>query len=168
VGGGELQLLAQGGLGHCPGLRLLTGYEQTFICGTLHSGVRASAQFGATAPAPRASVASERAVFPKSADDHAAFSGPSLSRRGLGSDRWPKPYADMPSYVSFELHIWLARALPLHGAAGDETPPKSRAEMAALAELPQVQVRRLAKGKLSIHEELPETVTSIIMPFVSA
>jgi len=36
----------------------------------------------------------------------------------------------------------------------------------ALAELPQVQVKRLAKGKLSIHEEFPEIVASAIMPFL--
>ena len=51
---------------------------------------------------------------------------------------------------------------------GDQTPPRSRAEMEALAELPQVQVKRLAKGKLSIHEEFPEAVTSAIMPFLNA
>ena len=51
---------------------------------------------------------------------------------------------------------------------GDQAPPRSRAEMEALAELPQVQVKRLAKGKLSIHEEFPEAVTSAIMPFLNA
>jgi len=40
--------------------------------------------------------------------------------------------------------------------------------MEALAALPQVQVKRLAKGKLLIHEEFPEVVTSAIMPFLNA
>lgn len=57
--------------------------------------------------------------------------------------------------------------VPILVIYGDETPPKSRAEMEALAELPKVQVKRLAKGKLSIHEEFPEVVTSAIMPFLS-
>ena len=56
--------------------------------------------------------------------------------------------------------------VPILVIYGDETPPKSRAEMEALAELPQVQVKRLAKGKLAIHEEFPEVVTSAIMPFL--
>jgi hypothetical protein len=73
-----------------------------------------------TAPpklALRATAASGRAVLPKSADDHPAFSGPSLSRRGSGSDRWPKPYADTASCALFEIRIWHARALPVLSAA---------------------------------------------------
>lgn len=49
---------------------------------------------------------------------------------------------------------------------GDKTPPKSRAEMEALAELPNVQVARLPRGKLSIHEEFPEAVEQAIVPFL--
>src|SRR5262249_6855284 len=49
---------------------------------------------------------------------------------------------------------------------GDETPPRSRAEMDALAELPNVRMERLPKGKLSIHEEFPASVASIIRPFL--
>ncbi len=58
--------------------------------------------------------------------------------------------------------------MPILVIYGDQTPAKSRAEMEALAELPQVQVKRLAKGKLSIHEEFPEVVTSTVMPFLNA
>jgi pimeloyl-ACP methyl ester carboxylesterase len=58
--------------------------------------------------------------------------------------------------------------VPILVIYGDETPPKSRAEMEALAELPRVQVKRLPQGKLSIHEEFPEVVTSAIMPFLGA
>ena len=49
---------------------------------------------------------------------------------------------------------------------GDETPPRSRAEMDVLAELPNIQIERLPKGKLSIHEEFPASVASIIRPFL--
>ena len=51
---------------------------------------------------------------------------------------------------------------------GDETPPRSRAEMDALAELPNVRMERLPKGKLSIHEEFPASIASIIRPFLMA
>ena len=57
--------------------------------------------------------------------------------------------------------------VPILVIYGDETPPKSRAEMEALAELSQVQVKRLAKGKLSVHEEFPDAVASTILPFLS-
>ena len=67
--------------------------------------------------APRANSASERVVPLKSFGDHPAFSVQSLGPRGLGSVRWREPYADTPSYVSFELHIWHARALPVLSAA---------------------------------------------------
>ena len=50
---------------------------------------------------------------------------------------------------------------------GDQTPPKSRAQMEALAKLPHVQVKRLAKGKLAVHEEFPDAVANAIMPFLS-
>ena len=42
---------------------------------------------------------------------------PSTSRHGSGSDHWPMPYADTPSYVSFELHIWHAHTLAVLSAA---------------------------------------------------
>ena len=57
--------------------------------------------------------------------------------------------------------------VPILVIYGDETPPKSRAEMEALAELSQVQVKRLAKGKLSVHEEFPDAVANTILPFLS-
>ena len=41
---------------------------------------------------------------------------------------------------------------PILVVFGDETPTRSRAEMEALAEMPNVRIERLAKGKLSIHE----------------
>jgi pimeloyl-ACP methyl ester carboxylesterase len=51
---------------------------------------------------------------------------------------------------------------------GGETPPRSRAEMDALAELPDVQIERLPKGKLSILEEFPTTVAFVLRPFLMA
>jgi pimeloyl-ACP methyl ester carboxylesterase len=49
---------------------------------------------------------------------------------------------------------------------GDETPRKSRAEMEALAMLPNVNAQRLSKGKLSVHEEFPDAVASVVKPFL--
>ena len=49
---------------------------------------------------------------------------------------------------------------------GDQTPPRSRAEMEALAQLPNVQTRLLKRGKLALHEEFPDEVMDAIMPFL--
>lgn len=49
---------------------------------------------------------------------------------------------------------------------GEQTPPKSRAEMEALAELPNLRVARLARGKLSVHEEFPDAVARVALPFL--
>ena len=51
---------------------------------------------------------------------------------------------------------------------GDETPSRSRAEMEALAALPDVQTARLARGKLSVYEEFPDEVVAVIRPFLAA
>jgi pimeloyl-ACP methyl ester carboxylesterase len=50
---------------------------------------------------------------------------------------------------------------------GGETPPRSRAEMEALAELPGIRTERLARGKLSVHEEFPDDVSAAVIPFLS-
>jgi pimeloyl-ACP methyl ester carboxylesterase len=50
---------------------------------------------------------------------------------------------------------------------GAETPPKSRAEIEALAELPNLQIKRLPKGKLAVHEELPDVVAGEILATMS-
>ena len=49
---------------------------------------------------------------------------------------------------------------------GDETPARSRAEIKSMAALPNIQVERLPKGKLSLHEEFPDEVVSVIRPFL--
>jgi pimeloyl-ACP methyl ester carboxylesterase len=63
----------------------------------------------------------------------------------------------------------LARSanVPILVLYGAQTPRKSRLEMEALAELSNVQVERLATGKLSVHEEYPDAVASAIVPFLS-
>jgi len=55
---------------------------------------------------------------------------------------------------------------PILAVIGDETPPKSRAEMEQLANLPNVQVAHLPTGKLAIHEELTDAVVNVIVPFL--
>jgi pimeloyl-ACP methyl ester carboxylesterase len=55
---------------------------------------------------------------------------------------------------------------PLLLVYGAETPPRSRAEMEALAALPGVRTERLPRGKLSVHEEFPDDVYAAIRPFL--
>jgi len=50
---------------------------------------------------------------------------------------------------------------------GAETPPKSRAEMEALAGVPGIRTVRLPQGKLSVHEEFPEATADATGPFLS-
>jgi pimeloyl-ACP methyl ester carboxylesterase len=50
---------------------------------------------------------------------------------------------------------------------GADTPPKSRAEMEALAAVSGVRAARLPRGKLSVHEEFPDTTLSAIEPFLA-
>src|SRR5258708_30203293 len=57
--------------------------------------------------------------------------------------------------------------VPILVVYGDKAPPKSRAGMVALPELSNVEVQRLANGKLAIHEEFPEAVARAIRPFLS-
>ena len=57
--------------------------------------------------------------------------------------------------------------VPILVVYGEETPLKSRADMAALAELPGVETRRLDHGKLAVHEAFPEAVANAIAPFLN-
>jgi hypothetical protein len=50
---------------------------------------------------------------------------------------------------------------------GEETPPKSRAEMDALGAVPGIQIARLRRGKFAIHEEFAEQVAREITIFLS-
>jgi pimeloyl-ACP methyl ester carboxylesterase len=49
----------------------------------------------------------------------------------------------------------------------DETPPKSRIEMEALAEIPSIRTARLPRGKLAIHEEFPDSVADAAIAFLN-
>jgi len=49
---------------------------------------------------------------------------------------------------------------------GADTPPKSKAEMAALAALPNVRTARLPAGKLAIHEEFADEVARALRAFL--
>ena len=57
-------------------------------------------------------------------------------------------------------------AVPLLVVYGARTPPKSRAEIEALAELPGVRSHCLARGKLSVHEEFPDEVAQLVSSFI--
>jgi len=57
--------------------------------------------------------------------------------------------------------------VPILVLYGDKTPPKSRAEIEALAEIPGIRTERLPKGKLAIHEEFPESVAAAAVAFLS-
>src|SRR5512133_2819654 len=50
---------------------------------------------------------------------------------------------------------------------GADTPPRSRAEMEALAAVPGIRTARLPRGKLSVHEEFPDATISAIDPFLA-
>jgi pimeloyl-ACP methyl ester carboxylesterase len=58
--------------------------------------------------------------------------------------------------------------VPILLVYGSETPRRSLAEMEALAELPGVTAVRLARGKLSVHEEFPDEVVLALQPFLAA
>jgi len=56
---------------------------------------------------------------------------------------------------------------PILVVSGAETPPKSRAEMEALAALPGIRTARLPQGKLAVHEEFPDATFGAIDPFLA-
>jgi pimeloyl-ACP methyl ester carboxylesterase len=57
-------------------------------------------------------------------------------------------------------------AAPILVVYGAETPPKSRAEMEALAALPGIRSIRLPRGKLAVHEEFPDATAEAIDAFL--
>ncbi len=71
---------------------------------------------------------------------------------------------------SREEFLALARGLanPILALFGEETPRRSRAEMEALAALPNVRTVRLPRGKLALHEEFPDAVAPPILDFLAA
>jgi len=58
--------------------------------------------------------------------------------------------------------------VPLLVIYGAETPPKSRAEMRALAEIPGIQSHVTARGKLGFHEEFPDELSACVRDFLRA
>jgi pimeloyl-ACP methyl ester carboxylesterase len=58
-------------------------------------------------------------------------------------------------------------AVPILLIYGAETPSRSRAEMDALTAVRRVRTERLPRGKLSVHEEFPDEVTSFVGQFLS-
>ena len=72
------------------------------------------------------------------------------------------PIADREAFLD------LARraARPILVVYGAETPPRSRAEMEALAALPGVRSVQVARGKLAVHEEFPDTTAAAIEAFL--
>ena len=58
-------------------------------------------------------------------------------------------------------------SIPVMVVIGEQAPPKSKAEMEALAELPGVQVKRFP-GTLGLHEEFEAEITEAVLPFLDA
>jgi pimeloyl-ACP methyl ester carboxylesterase len=71
--------------------------------------------------------------------------------------------------ASRDAFLELARraTVPILVVYGAETPPKSRAEMEALAAVPGVRTARLPRGKLAVHEEFPDATFDAIDPFLA-
>jgi len=71
--------------------------------------------------------------------------------------------------ASREAFLDLARraATPILLLYGAGTPPKSRAEMEALAAVPGIRTVRLPRGKLSVHEEFLDATADAIGPFLA-
>jgi pimeloyl-ACP methyl ester carboxylesterase len=71
--------------------------------------------------------------------------------------------------ASREAFLDLARraTAPILLVYGAETPPKSRAEMEALAAVPGIRTARLPHGKLAVHEEFPDATFGAIEPFLA-
>jgi pimeloyl-ACP methyl ester carboxylesterase len=57
-------------------------------------------------------------------------------------------------------------AAPILVVYGAETPPRSRAEMEALAALPGIPSVRLPRGKLAVHEEFPDATADAVGAFL--
>jgi pimeloyl-ACP methyl ester carboxylesterase len=56
--------------------------------------------------------------------------------------------------------------VPILVVLGAETPRRSKAEMDALASLPNVRAVELPRGRLAIHEEFPEEVAEEVLSFL--
>jgi pimeloyl-ACP methyl ester carboxylesterase len=63
------------------------------------------------------------------------------------------------------LHYFQSRSIPILVVIAENAPPKSKAEMEAIAQLSNVETVRLP-GTLGLHEEYPERVSEAISPFL--
>lgn len=69
-----------------------------------------------------------------------------------------------------EQFLALARrvAIPTLMVYGNQTPPRSRAEMEAFGKVDTIQTICLPEGKLSLHEEFAAEVADVVAPFLAA
>jgi pimeloyl-ACP methyl ester carboxylesterase len=74
------------------------------------------------------------------------------------------PFDDRAAFLAAAKHV----QCPMLMVYGPDTPPKSRAEMEALADLPGIESRLLARGSLGIAEELAGDLAPLIDSFLSA
>ena len=58
--------------------------------------------------------------------------------------------------------------VPILAVWGPQVPPRSRAEMEALAAVPGVRAESLPAGALGVHEEYPAEVAAALRPFLLA
>ena len=108
-------------------------------------------------------------------EDPGWLSGDRLSRK-LAVTRASGARHASVRFVSGALDLVASRAafldlarradLPMLVIYGDQTPPRSRAEMEALAAVPGAELKLLPHGKLSLHEEFPDAVVAAIRPFL--
>jgi pimeloyl-ACP methyl ester carboxylesterase len=56
--------------------------------------------------------------------------------------------------------------IPILTVYGEDTPPRSRAEIAALATVPGVTSVSVQRGKLSFYEEFPDAAAAAVLPFL--
>jgi pimeloyl-ACP methyl ester carboxylesterase len=56
--------------------------------------------------------------------------------------------------------------IPILTVYGEDTPPRSRAEIAALATVPGVTSVSVQRGKLSFYEEFPDAAAAALLPFL--
>ena len=75
---------------------------------------------------------------------------------------------ELDPMLSWEAFLSAARQVndPIIVVYGGETPPKSRAEMEALAGLPNVVATVVPHAKLAVHEEFPDEVATTIKRFL--
>jgi pimeloyl-ACP methyl ester carboxylesterase len=68
-----------------------------------------------------------------------------------------------------EQFLALARqaVIPMLMVYGDQTPPRSRAEMEALATISGMRSVGIPRGKLSLHEEFAAQVAQVVAPFLA-